>query len=91
MVEGARLESVCWGNSTVGSNPNLSANIYFHSVNDLALSVYVLYAVRLEKYDGVVHPGAPHIGLRLFLSLTTPRRVVLLCSVSRVLVYALEE
>jgi hypothetical protein len=25
-VEGARLESVCWGNSTVGSNPTLSAN-----------------------------------------------------------------
>jgi hypothetical protein len=24
-VEGARLESVCWGNSTVGSNPTLSA------------------------------------------------------------------
>ena len=27
MVEGARLESVCRGNSTVGSNPTLSANI----------------------------------------------------------------
>ena len=26
MVEGARLESVCRGNSTVGSNPTLSAN-----------------------------------------------------------------
>ena len=26
MVEGARLESECWGNSTVGSNPTLSAN-----------------------------------------------------------------
>ena len=25
MVEGARLESVCRGNSTVGSNPTLSA------------------------------------------------------------------
>src|SRR5208282_2622713 len=25
VVEGARLESVCWGNSTVGSNPTLSA------------------------------------------------------------------
>jgi hypothetical protein len=24
-VEGARLESVCWGNPTVGSNPTLSA------------------------------------------------------------------
>ena len=26
VVEGARLESVCRGNSTVGSNPSLSAN-----------------------------------------------------------------
>ena len=26
MVEGARLESVCRGNSTVGSNPTLSAS-----------------------------------------------------------------
>ena len=25
-AEGARLESVCWGNSTEGSNPSLSAN-----------------------------------------------------------------
>ena len=29
MVEGARLESVCRGNSTVGSNPTLSANSGF--------------------------------------------------------------
>ena len=27
MVEGARLESVCRGNSTEGSNPSLSANL----------------------------------------------------------------
>jgi hypothetical protein len=27
VVEGARLESVCRGNSTVGSNPTLSANV----------------------------------------------------------------
>ena len=27
MVEGARLESVCRGNSTVGSNPTLSATM----------------------------------------------------------------
>ena len=26
MVDGARLESVCTGNRTVGSNPTLSAN-----------------------------------------------------------------
>ena len=29
VVEGARLESVCRGNSTVGSNPTLSANSRF--------------------------------------------------------------
>ena len=29
VVEGARLESVCRGNSTVGSNPTLSANFQF--------------------------------------------------------------
>ena len=29
MVEGARLESVCRGNSTVGSNPTLSASLIF--------------------------------------------------------------
>jgi hypothetical protein len=28
VVEGARLESVCRGNSTVGSNPTLSANYF---------------------------------------------------------------
>jgi hypothetical protein len=27
VVEGARLESVCRGNSTVGSNPTLSAKL----------------------------------------------------------------
>ena len=27
VVEGARLESVCRGNSTVGSNPTLSASL----------------------------------------------------------------
>jgi hypothetical protein len=26
-AEGARLESVCWGNSTEGSNPSLSAKV----------------------------------------------------------------
>jgi hypothetical protein len=35
-AEGARLESVCWGNSTEGSNPSLSAN-----VSDLAGSEFV--------------------------------------------------
>ena len=31
VVEGARLESVCRGNSTEGSNPSLSANITYRS------------------------------------------------------------
>ena len=31
MVEGARLESVCRGNSTEGSNPSLSANFQLAS------------------------------------------------------------
>ena len=32
MVEGARLESVCGGNSTVGSNPTLSAEAVARAV-----------------------------------------------------------
>ena len=32
VVEGARLESVCRGNSTVGSNPTLSAILYCWSL-----------------------------------------------------------
>jgi integrase len=32
VVEGARLESVCRGNSTEGSNPSLSANFQFRSL-----------------------------------------------------------
>ncbi len=32
MVEGARLESVCTGNRTEGSNPSLSATKYFAAV-----------------------------------------------------------
>ena len=32
VVEGARLESVCRGNSTEGSNPSLSANSQFGSL-----------------------------------------------------------
>ena len=33
VVEGARLESVCRGNSTVGSNPTLSARSFKSQVN----------------------------------------------------------
>src|SRR3954467_369875 len=36
VVEGARLESVCRGNSTEGSNPSLSANILFRRVSFFA-------------------------------------------------------
>jgi hypothetical protein len=35
VVEGARLESVCRGNSTEGSNPSLSANMIFFVFNQL--------------------------------------------------------
>ena len=36
VVEGARLESVCRGNSTVGSNPTLSANLIFEFPEDFS-------------------------------------------------------
>ena len=39
MVEGARLESVCRGNSTVGSNPTLSASYKYLNINDLSLVI----------------------------------------------------
>ena len=53
MVEGARLESVCRGNSTVGSNPTLSA-IYFslfflsisHEINETRILFATLYILR---------------------------------------------
>ena len=38
VVEGARLESVCGGNSTVGSNPTLSAISSYLSSNTLSFS-----------------------------------------------------
>src|SRR5687768_13793643 len=39
VVEGARLESVCRGNSTVGSNPTLSAKLKNYLKNLLILTV----------------------------------------------------
>ena len=41
VVEGARLESVCRGNSTVGSNPTLSANValYFQVFTRMSRTV----------------------------------------------------
>ena len=39
MVEGARLESVCAGNRTAGSNPVLSAKLY---TEELALLGIIL-------------------------------------------------
>ena len=38
VVEGARLESVCRGNPTEGSNPSLSANFTFNAVQRLPLN-----------------------------------------------------
>ena len=46
VVEGARLESVCRGNSTVGSNPSLSAN--FASLNWRSERAYGSLGLRLR-------------------------------------------
>ena len=40
MVEGARLESVCRGNSTEGSNPSLSANFLRFAQSVKVLDVF---------------------------------------------------
>jgi hypothetical protein len=47
VVEGARLESVCRGNSTVGSNPTLSANyfsLFFLSISHEINETRILFA-----------------------------------------------
>ena len=57
MVEGARLESVCRGNSTEGSNPSLSANFKFRSFHR---QVKADTAEKLEKaaaFDETVRFG----------------------------------
>ena len=41
VVEGARLESVCRGNSTVGSNPTLSASYKSLILKNLLLSLFL--------------------------------------------------
>ena len=46
VVEGAALEMLCRGNSTVGSNPTLSAIFY----NFMKYYVYILYSKSLGKY-----------------------------------------
>ena len=43
MVEGARLESVCRGNSTEGSNPSLRQYLQIYSVNS-SIQKYILSA-----------------------------------------------
>ncbi len=44
MVEGARLESVCTGNCTEGSNPSLSANLYLTALRSgFFLLLYIMY------------------------------------------------
>src|SRR5262249_55662676 len=47
VVEGARLEGVCRGNSTEGSNPSLSAKQTFFSFNYLRAMARVAGATRL--------------------------------------------
>jgi hypothetical protein len=49
VVEGARLESVCRGNSTVGSNPTLSAS-YF-------LRFYSAFSQNIKEHDSRTHGG----------------------------------
>ena len=53
MVEGARLESVCRGNSTVGSNPTLSANhITTLNINGpLGVTMYWLFKEEPSSYS----------------------------------------
>jgi class 3 adenylate cyclase len=48
VVEGARLESVCRGNSTVGSNPTLSAIQFFRRF---------LSSLSLRDFDALVSVG----------------------------------
>ena len=53
MVEGARLESVCRGNSTVGSNPTLSAN-HIATLNisgPLGVTMYWLFKEEPSSYS----------------------------------------
>ncbi len=49
VVEGARLESVCRGNSTVGSNPTLSANLLTPAIDSLS---FVCQATRKASAVG---------------------------------------
>ncbi|SVA24488.1 uncharacterized protein METZ01_LOCUS77342, partial [marine metagenome] len=53
VVEGARLESVCRGNSTVGSNPTLSAN-HITTLNihgPLGVTMYWLFKEEPTSYS----------------------------------------
>jgi hypothetical protein len=58
VVEGARLESVCRGNSTVGSNPTLSAP--FSSQFFLSISAEIVNTRMLSPSTDVV-PKNPMI------------------------------
>ena len=42
VVEGARLESVCMGNRTVGSNPTLSAIIFLLKIQGNVIFVVMI-------------------------------------------------
>ena len=61
VVEGARLESVCRGNSTEGSNPSLSANYHFHDsscclgIPEIPLNLWVFRAQGVSHSFVVVH------------------------------------
>ena len=61
MVEGARLESVCRGNSTVGSNPTLSANLR-QALASLAAAVRrPRHASRARRLSTVARSAEVHV------------------------------
>ena len=65
MVEGARLESVCRGNSTVGSNPTLSASFNQLIIKDLRdrclLPRVLLVPSKLQVTVGMRLPANPQL------------------------------
>ena len=58
VVEGARLESVCRGNSTVGSNPTLSAICLARSERDGGCGTLMSLArIPGIRYKSIAHPS----------------------------------
>jgi hypothetical protein len=83
VVEGARLESVCRGNSTVGSNPTLSANLRSRlpSTRELRLASHakvVRRSAERAKEDRAIHRRSRTIAaiIPLRKSSRTPRHLL---------------